>query len=232
MSVRKVAGNSRIAEVDTVAGLIVAAHGKSPITGDTHLPTIIEEIMASQAAFQESIQQTKTESSLADIDTLRDEKYHALGYLISGALYHPAADVKDAALVLREVFEKYGHGVVSMSYNEESSHITNLLGEFAEPEMAEKAALIDGLPQVIGNLTEAQGAFDTVVSQWKADKGSDGAVTPASTLRRELIALLNGKIVPYVSIMSTLDSDLYSEFAQSVSEIINDNNENVKRRSN
>ncbi len=230
MALKKVDYNSRIAEVDTVSGQMDSAYKKENLDGDSNLAIIIDDIRSTRTKLEVAIQQTNAESVLAENDIVRDDKYRAISYIVMGATYNPAKMVKKSALFLQKIFDKYGLEVANMSYNEESSFITNLIAEYKTPEAIEKGDKVAGFAQALVELDDAQADFDTAASNWKTDKGNDKAEISASKIRKELVTLINSKFIPYLDVMQMVNGDIYGSFATAVAEIINDNNENVKKR--
>jgi hypothetical protein len=230
MALKKLSYDSRIAEVDTVSGQIVLAHNEADLSSDSNLTNVMNTIGLEREELETAIQQTDAESHLAEKDDLRDCKYRAVGYMLQGASYNPEPIVKESATVLLKIFDKYGMETVSKSYNEESSNITNIIKEFKTPDAQEHAINIQGLPIAIEELDISQGRFDQAMIKWQSDKGSDKAKVNDTKVRKDLMNTLNKKFIPYLDVMNGINSDLYGSFTNSVAEIINDNNENVKRR--
>jgi len=230
MKLRKVIYDSRIAEVDALSGQIILIYDEADLSVDINLINIMDIVRSQKDDLETAIQQTDSESDLAEKDHGRDEKYRAVGHILQGAVYNPKEVIKDSAIPLLKIFDKYGMETVNKSYNEETSNITNIIEEYKTPEAQEKAAKIPGFTTAIEELDESQDIFNKAVIKWQTDKGNDKAKVNASKEKKELMATLNKKFIPYLDVMNGINSELYGSFANSVAEIINDNNENVKRR--
>jgi hypothetical protein len=230
MKLKTVRYESRIAEVDAVADQIILAYDEVDLSVDTNLTNIMGVVRSDKDNLEIAIQQTDAESDLAEKDDVRDGKFRAVGYILQGAVYNPQASIKDAAVPLHKIYDKYGMDTVNKSYNEESSNITNIIEEYKTPESQENAAKIPGFTKAIEELDESQDDFNKAVIKWQTDKGNDKAKVNASSEKKELMNCLNKKFIPYLDVMNGINSELYGSFANAVAEIINDNNENVKRR--
>jgi hypothetical protein len=231
MKINKVQQNTRIAEADTVCGQLDRAYKENSLELDSNLGGVMYEMERKKTAFMETIQENDAESKLGDGDIIRDDKFRAVGYIIMGASYNPEVAIKESGIALSTIFDKYGMDTVKLSYNEESSNITNILGEFKTPEALAHIARIVGLSTAVSELDSSQSAFVQATTEWKIAKGDDGSKVSASELKKEILTLLNKKFIPYLNAMLMVNEDYYQSFALAVAEIIDDNNENVKRRS-
>jgi hypothetical protein len=119
---------------------------------------------------------------------------------------------------------------INLTYNEESSNITNFTGELKTTEALAHIARIVGLSTAVSELESSQSAFVQATTEWKIAKGDDGSKVSASELKKEILTILNKKFIPYLNAMLTVNEDYYQSFALAVAEIIDDSNENVKRR--
>jgi hypothetical protein len=222
--------SSRVTEVDAGAMRLIGAYKKTALSGDVHLATMFNNLETQTARFTVSINRSKAESDLEEKDEVRDEKVRALYYLIMGLLHHPDVEIKAAAQAVEKVFDKYGLVITGESYATESSLIVSLLDDLAKTKLQAAIAKLSGLTEIIAELTAAQADFEQTRITYEEEKAKEGTQENATTIKKEVLDIINGKIVIYLRAMEIVDEAAYGDFARTVAVIINDNNEVVKKR--
>jgi len=154
----------------------------------------------------------------------------ALHYLILGSTHHPNSEVKAAALNLKAVFAKYGLKMIHESYTIESSLIESLLEDFSAPELQADIALVSGCAEIIANLQSDQNNFRTAHFDWEEEKAKNELSQCASDIKKEVISIINNKIMLHLKAMQQVNKELYGNLALTVSQIINDSNHIVKKK--
>jgi len=153
-----------------------------------------------------------------------------LYYLLNGFLYHPTKKIKEAAQLLMNLFNNYGLSVVGESYATESSLIGSLLLDLAKPEYADAIATLSGCTELIAGLQAAQTDFEQARIAYETEKAKEGMVENASLVKKEVVDILNNKIVVYLRAMEQVDPAKFGVFTNTCAQIIADNNEQVKKR--
>jgi hypothetical protein len=222
---------SRITEVDTASVNIFTAYKKSGLDEDTHLSNIFTDLETGTSELTRAINRSKAESNLDKKDLKRDVNVKALYYMLQGAVYHPDAAVKTAGENLNAIFSKYGLKMTQTSYATESSLIDSLLEDFTAPTLQADIAGISGCASIISKLRAAQNDFKISHFTWEETKAQEGLSKCATDVKKDVVTNINEKIVLYLNAMSQANHELYGELAQTVAQIINDNNEAVKKRS-
>ena len=222
---------SRVTEVDAGVSRIIGAYQNTSLSSDPHLVTIFTVLIALLARLTAAIRRTKAESDLEEKDEVRDDKIRALYYLVLGFMHHPGAAVKAVAEKVFKVFEKYGIAITSESYATESSLVSSLLTNLSDADMQEAIDKLTGLSIIVAELGAAQTDFEQSRIAYEEEKAHEGTEENATELKAEVLAQLNGKLVIYLRAMEQVDEATYGAFARTVAEIINDNNEVVKKRS-
>ncbi len=218
----------RITEIDTTTKQLIEAYSKEGLAEEPYLPTLFQEVQTLSQALNSAINDTKIESSLEEKDTIRDEIIRGIGYMLQGFIYNPNKSIKESAQLVTTVFDKYGIAMATESYDRESSLINSFLVDVSEPTIAEAITKLNGFSQMVESLTTAQKDFEDAQlqqTQAKAGKGKS-----ATTLKKELLTLLNGKVLPYIMVMSVVDEGKYGSFSSTVSEIVASGNGALKRR--
>lgn len=121
--------------------------------------------------------------------------------------------------------------IVNESYAAES-HLTNsLLKDLEKPKNQEAIALLPGMPESIETVQKNLDAFESSALAYKKIKGKEDAYENATSIKKKTIKLINDKFIMYLKTMSMVNEPVYGELSRTVSQIIDDNNETIKRRS-
>ncbi len=227
--IEKLLSTSRVTEVNDVATRSSGAFGESGVT-DPYLTTTFAALDAANLTLSLAIKRSKAESDLEEKDEVRDDKVRALYYLINGFLYHPTREIKDAAQLLMDLFDNYGLVIVGESYATESSLVGSLLLDLAKPKYAAAIAALSGCADLIAQLQTAEDDFEQARIAYETEKAKEGLVENATLVKKEVLTLLNDKIVIYLRAMEQANPAIYGVFVATVAQIIADTNEQVKKR--
>jgi hypothetical protein len=225
----KLSTNSRVTEVNDVATRSTGAFGASGIT-DPNLTNNFSNLEETNIELTKAIRRSKAESDLEVKDENRDNQLRSLYYLINGFSHHPVADIKNAALLLLNVFDNYGLKITGDSYATESSLVASMMLEYQKPEYAEAITALSGCGDLMEALAIAESQFEQARIAYETEKAKEGMLQNASELKKQVLDLLNNKIVIYLRAMELVNPEVYGVFTATIAQIIADNNEQVKRR--
>lgn len=222
---------ARIGEVDSVSKeILVVFENAQKVKSDAYLSGVFKELTALSERMTLAVDQGKVQSDLAEYDAVRDEKISTLNTLLKGYAVIPMEALALAANNLLKIFKVYGAGVIGMTYFEESSKINSLLQDLSTSEAQLDIAALTGVGQVVEELKEAQKAFEGAYAKYKFDQYQEKDLVSASAVGKEILALLNEKIVPYLSAMAGVDKEKFGSFAGTLEGIIDDANSKVALR--
>ncbi|NQU51599.1 MAG: hypothetical protein HQ522_03575 [Bacteroidetes bacterium] len=230
--IEKLIASSRITEVDTVSTKTSGAFAKTTLNTDLNLVEINTLLVSTTQKLTIAIKRSQFESVLDEKDEVRDIKIRAIYYLLFGLLHHPEPEISAAAQVVLNEFEKYGLAMVSEGYGVESSHVSSMLTDFAKPKVQTAIALLTGVAQLITELEAAETDFEQASIAYDEEKAKEGVLESASVVKKEVVIIINEKLLVYLNAMVLVNAATYSEFAQTVAQIIADNNTAVKKRRN
>lgn len=225
----KLIAQSRVTEVNDVATRMSGAFKNSGLT-DQYLVGIFATLDAGNTKLTLAIKRSKAESDLEAMDEVRDDKVRSFYYLVQGASHHPTKTIKDAALLLLDLFDNYGLVMVGESYATESSLVSSLLLDLAKPKFQDAIALLSGCAELIAELQTAQTAFEQARIAYEAEKALEGMQDNATVVKKDVLGIINDKIVVYLRAMEQVDPATYGVFASTCAQMIADNNEQVKKR--
>ena len=149
-----------------------------------------------------------------------------------GNLYHPDNAIKEAAAAVNEVFENYGLRIISESYSTESSLIESLLLDFQNEALQPSIEAIPQLTELISNLRTVQTEFEEAKVAFENEKAAQGNEASATELKKEVLSVINNKIIVYLRAMVLVNEAVYGSFAQNTAQIIDDMNSIVRKRIN
>ena len=227
--IEKLIAKSRVTEVNDAATRISGAFVGSGIT-DTYLTTTFSAFDAANLELSKAIRRSKAESELEEKDEVRDTRVRSLFYLLNGFSYHPEPEIRQAAAILLNIFDNYGLKMTGESYATESSMVGSMLIEFQKPEYSEPIEALSGCGGLLEGLAIAQSEFEQVRIAYETEKAKEGMLQNATEIKKNVVYLLNEKIVVHLQAMEQVNAETYGILAATVAQIIAENNEVVKKR--
>jgi len=221
---------TRTTEASNASENIIMAYKKRTWEEDAHMVGIFTNLETVSNRLTLAISRSKAESKLEIKDAARDENVKALNYLLLSAIHNPDAAVKAAAKNLTSVFAKYGLKMTHKSYATETALINSMLKDLSAPELQADIAAISDCSEIIRSLQATQNDFKTTYLTWEEEKAQEGLTQSATEIKKDILTIINEKIVVHLNAMQQVDRDIYGELALTVSQIISDTNEAVKKR--
>lgn len=228
----KIMTNSRTTEVDADGIQIIGAFKNTTLSSDPYLVTMFTELEPLSSDLSASINRIKFDSKREEADEKRDNDIRSLNYLLVGLSHHPAKKIYEAAQKLLAIFENYGLRIIGESFAIESSLISSLLKDLAAPELQDAIAAVPGCADTIAALQTSENEFEAITIEWEQEKAKEGTQLNASEIKKEVLALINNKLVVYMRAMEVVAPETHGAFARTLAQIIADSNEVVKKRRN
>ncbi|NLT50700.1 MAG: hypothetical protein GXX85_07280 [Ignavibacteria bacterium] len=230
VELNKLKTKCKTTEADTVSGRIISEYQNSGLSSDTYLSSVFDSLKIGSAELTKAVNRIKSESDLEEKDILRDSKVRAVNYLVLGFKHHPDEIISAAAEKVGKVFEHYGLEIIKESYAVESSLIESLLEDFNKPETKTAIEALPGLSRVLEDLNAAQVKFEEANLAFEKEKSIEGNLDNATTIKQEVVSIINNNLVVYLRAMCLSDEAKYGNFSRAVAQIIDDSNTTVKRR--
>ena len=228
--IKKISSISRNGDISALLTLILKAFAKNDWSADIYLTPIIGKISANNTALIEALRRLTIYSQMAEKDLVRDMAIRALFKLVEGYVHIPIAEMKEAATVVENILEQYGLSIQHEDYAEESADIESLLNDLTKPAVLLAIAKLQGVPETITALNAAQKDFENVALQQAEGEGVKKDLASASMLKKESITEINDNLVGYMNTMAKVSPATYEATAKTIAELIDKNNELVKRR--
>lgn len=227
MKITKVLYQSRVSEVNATATNVLKAYTESGITDDATLQSFVDELTAVNDALTLAIDKDKAVSKLEEYDEIRDKAMQDLYHYIEGYTRVPNKSAEVPAKHVFDIFQKYGVGIVGLSYNEQSSKLDSLLKDLEIETNKTATESLMYVPQMIEALRKAQEDFSNVYVEQLRETGKEQT---ASDLKPQVLDIINNKLIVYLQAMITFNADVYGNLAKDVAIVINRNNEIVRER--
>ncbi len=211
---KKINHGLRVTELDTLSDVIVRLYKDasktegSAVASDANLSGIMTEVENLSAGITSAIKKDKISFSLDEKDIARDEVVRSLGDALNGYAAIPVAAKKQSASNLLAVFNKFGKQITLKTFAEESSLIESMLDDFAAESLKTDIASLEGLSDLLSSLRTAQDDFNSAYDESvkaNAEKGDS-----ATDVKKALLSVMNYKLIPYLTAVSTLDA--YKDF--------------------
>lgn len=154
----------------------------------------------------------------------------ALFKLVEGYVHIPIAEMQEAALVVENVLEQYGLSIQNEDYATESADIESLLNDLSKPDVVLAMAKLQGVPETVSILDTDQQDFENLALQQAEGESVKKDLVSASKLKKESIAEINDNLMSYMNTMAKVTPATYEATAKTIAELIDKNNELVKRR--
>ena len=227
--IEKLMTNSRVTEVNDVATRMSGAFHAQGIA-DPYLTATFGSLDTANIELSKAIRRSKAESNLEEKDEVRDGCTRSLYYLINGFTHHPAAAIRESALLLLHAFDNYGISLITESYANESALIASMQLEFQKPKYTIHIANLSGCGELLQSLTSAQSDFEQARIAYETEKAQDGMVANATEIKKEVVELVNNKIIVYLQAMQQANPATFGVLVSTCAQVIAENNEQVRRR--
>lgn len=226
----KVRTTARINEIDGLSDSVVRLYeADESAQKDSLLQSIMAELKTLSVKITTATLKDKVVSNLDEADTARDNAVRNLGTLLSGYTVIPIEEKKAAAVFLRAIYDKYAQaGILSASYNAESSMIESMLEDYAAASAAAEIEKLLGVPELVSAVRSAQDSFTAANDAYVKAVNSKGET--ATSFRKPLLSVFNDKLVPYLSTIVLVGNTTLSGFSSGVETEINRLNEAIAKR--
>ncbi|MRT92812.1 DUF6261 family protein [Ancylomarina sp. 16SWW S1-10-2] len=228
--IQKIRTNSRSGDTSALLALMLKAFANNDWSTDIYLTPIIEKISLANTQLIEALKRLKVYSQLAEKDRMRNMSIRALFKLVEGYDHMPIAEIKEAASVVNNILEQYGLRILKESYTEKSASIESLLNDLSKADVVLAKASLQGVPETITSLDTAQKDFENLALQQTEQESVKKNLQSASQLKKEIITEINTNLVGYMNTMAKVNPVTYTDIAHTIAELIDTNNELVKRR--
>jgi len=228
---RKLSYNSKVTEANNVSDLLLKLYSQSSsLNGDRFLQKLFDEMRVISESLTIAIRRDRVQSTLTVLDRKRDEVIRNLSKLISGYASATDQQVVERAKRVKKVFDKYGLKMTRENYAVESSLIKSLLEDVSKNGVRDDINGLQYVNDTLQMLRDAENEFTQAIIDLDKAKANDKNNTSASKLKRDIINLINSKLLKYLDVVILMDKENYDKFTLEVYEIIDRSNAAVAQR--
>jgi hypothetical protein len=229
--INKVRNDIRITDTVDLGGNITNEADRAAIPDD-RLTVIINEIKVELERMVAVLKSGIMESELDERDTKRDGTYRSLLYLNKGYLHHPDERIRTAAIGVENILDKYGFELVNENYASESGSLEALFKDMKRPEVVAQLEVLPGEPDLMVKLEAEQNEFKDAETEWLDAQSKDIQEVSASEVKRDVLKVINKKLVVYLRAMMQVEPDTYRDLSTKIALLIDQANSLEKRRRN
>lgn len=212
---KKIHSSIRVTELQTVSKTIISYYkNDSKLAEDSFLSRNFASLEELQAQMTDSIHNTKIESNLAELDETRDRLVSSLGTALEGYAVLPVAELQENARKALAVFNNYGKKITVESFAAESALIDGLLLDIKKEEIKACTKALAGVDLIVESLQKAQDDFSKSCAEYTAC--SANKAVSATEIKKQMLAVLNTAVLPYLEAMCIAKNAVYTGFAQNV----------------
>lgn len=230
---KKINNNVKIGEIDGLSERIILLYKQyeNQFQDDNFLRGTITEMRILSDKITESLMFSKTESQLAEADEIRDKAVRDLFELVCGLRAVRIEPISVAAKRVYKICNKYGMAMIRKNYDIESAQIDSLLNELSTEESRNDINQMQFVAAVVEDIRQAEDKFKRAVIAYDNSVTQDKKVEPATKIKRQLLDLINNRLMKYLSTMEMLNNGKYLAFNDEVERAIERTNNEVKAHS-
>ena len=167
VTVARVNGKVRTTELDALSDAmereyrLACGDGSTAVGKDAVLKAQFAQLADLSARNTTAIRQDAVVSTLDEADSARDSATRDLFTLAGGYTASPFAEVRAAAVGVCAVLDKYGRGMTSKNYADQTALTESLLEDLGAEKVATQVKALSGVAELVTSLREAQDAFAT-----------------------------------------------------------------------
>ena len=226
----KIKAAVRVAEIAGLSDTLLRTfRADAGAQSDAYLPKIMAELESLFGNITTAILQDKVLSTLDEADSARDEAIKSLFAVVAGYAAMPIEAKKASAAPLKLICDKYAKAsITKVNYTSESSMIESLLQDLAVEDLKANIKELEGVGPAIEWIRHTQNAFTQANDIYIKAMDSKGEST--TNCKKQILSLINDKIVLYLESMKVLGNESLLEFYRVADAEINRMNDAVDKR--
>ena len=213
-------------EVHAVAMQLSLAFSESELQNDINLSRIFANLDEKIELITKAVKYKIQKSELGKKDKERDSLIRGIWTSVEAASFSLDSKIESATAIIQKVLDRYA-SMQRKSYDIESSLVKAFLQDLKGELLQEAIVQIPFLPDLIARLEASQEEFYESQIARSAEKSM--AKSTATTLKRELLSIINNQVVCYLTAISSIE-DSYEELYRIVRGYILKMNADVKKR--
>lgn len=195
--------------------LVHFANESAPVKEDAFLKPLFGNMQKVSDQITEAIKKSVVLSKMEEADAIVENAFRNTTAIIKGYRAMPLEAQRTAAAALSEVTDKYKLDILRLPYGSQSSNIEAFLMDISAPALKPHIESLAGLAESLAELRKNQTEFTARRVAYEDAIATQG--TPSAThFKKELLKLINGKLIPYLEAMAIANPDTYGSFYNKV----------------
>lgn len=183
------------------------AYEAKPIL-DQHLEVIIAELRVKLDVFRLANKHSFSSVIIDKLDTERDLRWNDLIMVVQGFQHSYLPKLQTAARKVSTILEHYGSAITRESYDTQTKLMDEALAKLASPEMVKHIAKLPGVEDLVAHINEVQDTFHEEMAK-NGYKDEPAATLPSAKPKKEFIAFVNDKLIPYLEVMMNFSEEFW-----------------------
>lgn len=192
---------------------------------------IVDKLLAKGKQLTTAINRELIRSQMKAADEVRMLSMKKIDALLTSTALQ-ANSSSAAAVKLKSVFDRYYSHLLSASYAKKNSQIASLIEDFETDEMQELLRSVLFLGTVFDELKVGQADCMEKRSDYTVAIGERKTMDNASTVKRQVLQIINNELLPYQQSMQEHKSGEFEVISRTVQSIVDHANQTVSIRQN
>lgn len=190
---------------------------------DAFLKPLFGEIQTVSDDITQAIKKDIVLSQMEEADAEVENAFRMVTKVIKGYEAMPLEELSTAGKALFAVLSKYKLEILRLPYGDQSSNIEAFLMDISAPELKPHIDALPGVAESIASVRTAQ--TDFVKRRVAYENAISNSGTPSAThYKKQLLNLINGRLIPYLEAMVMANPDVYGNFYNNVEAAIEKTN--------
>ena len=228
---KKVSTSAKISEVDSVSDKSILLYNDDPqLQDDANLKSIIDEVSEVSDQITESVKRDRVVSDMEEVDMQVEQDARTLKTIVKGYAAMPDEKFATAAKAVLTVIEKFNFNLFKLSMDQQAPTVDALIMDLSAQDMKENMTLLPTVPEVFAKFVQSQTNFKNKNKEYLQAYADDKDMLSASDLRKQLLQLINGKLVVYLTSAVMMNPEKYRSYVTELEKAIEDVNTQVRIR--
>ncbi len=228
---KKLVTAAKISEVDSVSDKSVLLYNDDPqLQDDAHLKSIIGEVSEVSDQITEAVKRNQVVSNMEEVDMQVESDARTLKTITKGYAAMPDEKISAAAKIVMAVIDKFNYSMFKLPMDQQAPTVDAMIMDLSAEEVKANMALLPTVPDVFAKFIQSQTNFKNKNKEYLQAYADDKDMLSASDLRKQLLQLINGKLVVYLTSAVMMNPEKYRSYVTELEKAIEDVNTQVRLR--
>ena len=197
---------------------------------DAHLKSIIGEVSQVSDQVTEAVKRNQVVSDMEEVDMQVESDARTLKTIVKGYAVMPDEKISTSAKIVMAVIDKFNYNMIKLSMDQQPPTVDAMIMDLSAEDVKANIALLPTVPDVFAKLVQSQTNFKNKNKEYLQAYASDKDMLSASDLRKQLLQLINGKLLVYLTSAVMMNPEKYRSYVVELEKAIEDVNLQVRMR--